>query len=222
MKTELLLIPELVKKLKGNHTLSSIIEILNENGIKANKEKAIQLIYSLRKKGFVKTIRLSNNKRVYNISHENMLGGFNYYEIINENSPIKLAIHEDYKIHGRKKILEEALIYALKKNEIRPILSSLALFKKINNWPLLYRLAKKENLQRQIGALYDIAKTIFKTRKMTKRFRNLSLPKKNDKFQYIIKSLKSKDFSNIEKIWKIYIPLNKTDLEDYIISKKIS
>jgi hypothetical protein len=214
--TKQLLLLELVKRLEGNHTLGSIIEILNENGIKANKEKTVYLIHNLRKKGFVKTKRLSNNKRVYNISFDNMLGGFNYYEIINENSPIKLAINEDYKIHGKKKILEEALIYALKKNEIRPILASIVLFKKINNWPLLYKLAKKENLQRQIGALYDVARTIIKTRKMTKRFRNLSLPKNNEKSQYIIKGLKSRDFSNIEKIWKVYIPLNKIDLEDYI------
>ena len=58
---------------------------------------------------------------------------------------------------------------------------------------------------------------IVKTRKMTKRFRNLSLPQKKDKFQYIIKGLKSNDFSNIEKIWKVHIPLNKKDLEDYIV-----
>jgi hypothetical protein len=103
----------------------------------------------------------------------------------------------------------------LKKKEIRPILASLALFKKIKNWPLLYKLAKKENLQRQVGALYDLARKIMKTRKMKKRFRNLSLPKKTDKFQHIISGLKSKDFQEIEKIWKVYIPFNKIDLEDY-------
>ncbi|MDP2925562.1 MAG: hypothetical protein Q8N99_04270 [Nanoarchaeota archaeon] len=211
-----IIINELLKKLEGNHTLESIIEILNENGIKTNKQKAIHLIYNLRKKGFVKTERLSNNKRVYNIFFDNSLGGFNYYEIINENSPIKLAIYEDYKIHGKKKILEEALIYALKEKSIRATLAILALFQKINNWPLLYKLAKKEGLQRHVGALYDVARTIIKTRKMTKRFRNLSLPKKSDKFQYIIENLKSRDFKNIEKIWKVYIPFNKIDLEDYI------
>ncbi len=216
MKAEQISLFEFVKKLEGNHTLESIIEILNENGIKSSKEKVIYLIHNLRKKGFVKTKRLSNNKRVYNISFENMLGGFNYYEIINENSPIKLAIPENYKIHGKKKILEEALVYALKKNEIRLILASLALFKKINNWPLLYALAKKENLQRQIGALYDVARTIIKTRKMTKRFRNLSIPKKDNKFQYIVPNLRSNDFQKIERKWKVYIPLNKIDLEDYI------
>jgi len=216
MKTEQLLISDLVKKLEGNHSLESIIEILKENNIKISKKKAIYIIYNLRKKGFVKTERLSNNKRIYNISFDNSLGGFNYYEIINENSPIKLALYEDYKIHGKKKILEEALIYALKEKSIRAILAILALFQKINNWPLLYKLAKKEGLQRQVGALYDVARTILKTRKMTKRFRNLSFPKKLDKFQYIIEDLKSRDFKNIEKIWKVYIPFNKIDLEDYI------
>ncbi|MEK6859777.1 MAG: hypothetical protein AABX54_03090 [Nanoarchaeota archaeon] len=205
----------LLKMLAGNHTLSSIIDILNENKIKTNKQKAIYLMHRLRKKGYVKTEKLSNNKRVYNISFNNKLKGFNYYDIINENSPIKLAIHEDYKIYGKKKSLEEALIYALNKKSVRSLLAILALFKKINNWSLLYKLAKKEDLQRQVGTLYDIARTIIKTRKMTKRFRNLSLPKKTDKFLYMIDNLKSKDFKDIEKTWKIYIPINKIDMEDY-------
>lgn len=206
---------ELIKKLDGNHTLKSIIEILKENNIIVNKNQAIYIICKLRKKGFVKTERLSNNKRVYNISFNNRLGGFNYFEIINNNSPIKLVINNDYKIHGKKESYEEAFIYALKLKSIRPIIAIFGLFQKINNWPLLYRIAKRDNLQRQVGALYDVARTIIKTRKMTKRFLNLSLPKKQDKFQYIIMNQKSNDFKNIEKKWKVYIPLNRIDLEEY-------
>ena len=206
---------EVIRKLEGNHTLDSIIDILQENGIKKDKKKAIYLIYKLRKKGFVKTERLSNNKRVYNISFNNRLKGYNYIELINENSHIKLAIHEDYFIHGIKKSLEEAFIYALNIKSVRATISILALFQKINNWPLLYRLAKRENLQRQVGALYDIARKIIKTRKITKRFKNLSLPHKQEKFQYIVKNLKSSDFKDIENKWKVYIPINKIDLEDY-------
>jgi hypothetical protein len=206
---------QLLKKLEGNHTLDSIIEILKENKIIVNKNKAIYLIYKLRKKGFVRTERLSNSKRVYNISFKNRLGGFNYFEIINDNSPIKLAINEDFKIHGKKKSYEEAFIYGLGLKSPRVTIAILGLFQKINNWPLLYRIAKKDNLQRQIGALYDVAKTIIKIRRMTKRFLNLSLPKKQDKFQFILINQKSKDFKDIEKKWKVYIPLNKIDLEEY-------
>lgn len=215
MKNEKISINFLARILEGNHTLESIQDILKENNIVSDKKKAIYFIHRLRKKGYIKTQKLSNNKRLYNVSFENMLKGFNYYDIINDNSPIKLAVHEDYRIYGKKKILEEALVYALKKQSVRNILAILALFQKINNWHLLYNLAKKENLQRQVGALYDISRTKMKTRKMTKRFRNLSLPKKTDKYQYIIPNLISKDFKEIEKKWKVYIPINKIDLEYY-------
>jgi hypothetical protein len=95
------------------------------------------------------------------------------------------------------------------------VLSSLALFKKIKDWNLLYRLAKQNNIQRQICSLYELSRTLFKTRKMTKRFQNLSKPSKKEKYLYIIKGLDSKDFKQIEKKWKIYLPFNKEDLTDY-------
>lgn len=50
---------------------------------------------------------------------------------------------------------------------------------------------------------------------MKVRFRNNSLPKKENKFEYIIPKLKSKDFKKIEKLWKVYLPFNKEDLEEY-------
>ena len=179
----------LLRMFKGTHTLESIKDILEENGIKPTNKKAIYLIYRLRKKGFVKTQKLSSNRRLYNISMENKLGGTSYTEIINELSPVKIWGVEDLRIYGRKPTLEETFIYAIKTKDIRTITAAISLFKKINNWSLLYKLAKKESLQRQVGALYDIAKRIIKTRKMAKRFRNLSLPKKDDKFQYIKEKL---------------------------------
>jgi len=146
---------------------------------------------------------------------ENKLGGISYVDMINSNSPMKIYGVDDYRIYGRKPTVEETLVYAIKTKDIRTILASLALYKKINKWSLLYRMAKKEGIQRQVGALYDIARTIMKTRKMTKRFRNLSLPKKTDKYEYIIDKYNSKHFQDIENKWKVYIPLNIGDLEDY-------
>src|SRR3989344_2563595 len=200
---------ELLKKLEGIQTIESVKDIL-----KVNKKKAIYYIYKLRKEGYVKTKKQSNNNRVYNISLENKLGGKSYYEIINEYSPIKISTPVFYKIYGKEPSLEETLIYAIKIKSLRTILASLALFKKINNWTKLYRLAKENHIERQAGALYDLARKIMKVRKMTIRFRNNSLPKKESKFEYIIPKLKSKDFTKIEKLWKIYLPFNKEDLEE--------
>ena len=203
-------IEEVLKKVEGIQTLETIKDLLQ-----VSKEKAIYYIHALRKKGYVKTKRLSNNKRVYNIAFENRLKGTSYQEIINQHSPVKIATSQLHLIYGKKLTYEETLIYALKTKSLRTILASLALFKKIKNWPLLYRLAKQNHVERQIGALYDLARTIMLTRKMTQRFRNHALPKKGERWKDIISGLKSDNFKEIEKTWKIYLPFNKKDLEVY-------
>jgi len=206
----MLSIKKLLRKLEGIQTIESVKDRLNVNSTQAS-----YYLSRLKKEGYVKTKRLSSNKNIYDISFENKLGGTSYYEIINKNSPIKLVILETYKIYGKKISLEETLIYAIKTKKLRVILASLALFKKISNWNELYRLSKKNHLKRQVGALYDLSREIMRVRKMSKRFRNLSLPQKNSKFNFIIPGLKSKDFKEIEKTWKIHIPFNHSDLEDY-------
>jgi hypothetical protein len=203
---------DLLKKLEGIHTVESVMAVLN-----IDRNKAVYYIYRLRKHGYVKTKRLSNNRRVYNISFGNRLKGSGYYDIINRNSPVKIAAPKTYKIYGREPTAEETLIYAVKTGSLRTILASLALFKKINSWNELYRLAKENFIERQVGALYDLARKIMKTRRMTKRFRNKALPKKEYGFKYVISGLKSgeKEFKDIEKEWKIYLPFNRADLEAY-------
>ena len=200
----------LLKKTNGTQTIESLMAILE-----IDKKKAIKYVARLRKKGYVKTRRLSNNKRIYDISFENRLGGLSYIDIINKNSPIKIITQEIYKIYGKEPSLEETLVYAIKTKSLRVILASLALFKKIRNWPELYRLSIMNHIERQVGALYDLSRRIMKVRKMNKRFRNHALPEKKIRFDYIIPGLKSEDFKEIENTWKIYIPLNKSDLEDY-------
>src|SRR3989338_5401363 len=201
---------ELLQKLAGIQTMGSVMDIL-----KVDKRMAIYYIHRLRKEGYVKTKRQSNNRRVYNISLENKLGGKSYYEIINQHSPIKISTPVIYRIYGKEPSLEETLIYAIKTKSIRAILASLSLFKKISNWVELYNLAKENHIERQVGALYDLARNIMKVRKMSKKFMNNSLPKERYKFEYVIPELKSRDFTQIENVWKIYLPFNKKDLEEY-------
>jgi len=202
---------ELLQKLAGIQTIESVMDIL-----KVDKRMAIYYIHNLRKAGYVKTRRQSNNRRVYNISLNNKLGGKSYYEIINQYSPIKISTPLIHRIYGKEPSLEETLIYAIKTKSLRTILASLALFKKISNWVELYKLAKENHIERQVGVLYNLARTIMKVRRMAPKFRNNALPKEKYKFEYVIPGLKSKDFIEIEKIWKIYLPFNKRDLEEYI------
>lgn len=200
----------LLKKLEGVQTIKSVMSILD-----VNKEKAVYHIYRLRKAGYVKTRKSSNNARVYSISSENRLGGTSYYEIINKHSPIKISTPRVYRVYGKEHIIEEALVFAIKTQNLRTILAALSLFRKIEDWAMLYRLAKKNCIERQVGALYDLARTVMRVRKMPKRFRNNALPKKEHTFKHVIDGLKSKDFKDIEARWKMHLPFNKKDLEDY-------
>ncbi|MBI2146952.1 hypothetical protein HYU19_00565 [Candidatus Woesearchaeota archaeon] len=201
---------KLLQKLAGIQTVVSVMDILN-----IDKKMAIYYIYRLRKEGYVTTKRQSNNRRVYTISLDNKLGGKSYYEIINRHSPIKISTPLIHKIYGKGPSLEETFIYAIKTKSFRAILASLALFKKMNDWVGLYHLAKEDHIEGQVGALYDLARQIMKVRRMSNKFRSSALPKRKHKFEYIVPGLRSKDFMEIERTWKIYLPFNKKDLEEY-------
>lgn len=205
MKTD-----ELLQKLEGIQSVESVMNILN-----IKRTTAIKLVSMLKKKGYVKTKQTNKKKRIYYISRLNSIGGKSYYDIINNISPIKISESEIYKIYGREPSLEETLVYAIKTKKLRAIMASLALFKYIKDWKLLLGLAKKNKVEREVGALYDLARKIIRTRRMSKRFRQSSLPSKEDKYIYIIEGLKSKDFKKIERLWKVHLPFNKADLEEY-------
>lgn len=202
---------KLAQEMEGTNTLKSIQAILS-----VSRARAIYLMYRLRKSGFVMTKRDSEGERIYYISPRNTLGGTSYIEILNEYSPIKLVSSDVYQIYGRTPSTEETLIYAIKRGEVRYIIASLALFRKISDWNLLYRLAKKEDLLREVCALYEVARRVVrKVRKMPKRFLHLSQKAKSKKFRQIVRYISSDDFKDIEKKWKVYIPLNAGDLEGY-------
>ncbi len=202
---------DLVQKLEGIYTLESIMAAL-----KVDRSTAMNYISKLRKQGYVKTKRTSSGKRIYNISRLNKIGGKSYYEVLNQVSPIRLSEAETYKVYGRDISYEETLVYALKTGKLRVVLSSLALFKHINNWTQLSELARKNSVQRQVCALYELARSIIKVRKVRKQFLKTCLPKTDDTYLYIIPNLKSKDFIEIQQKWKVYLPFNKGDLQEYL------
>ena len=205
---------KLAESLQGIYTLETLADRL-----KIDRSKAIYVIHRLRKLGFVKTNYVAGKKRLYNISLRNKQKGISYTAKINEassNYAIQVVPSYPYYVHDRAPSFEEVLIYAIKQKDVRYIIASLALFRKISDWSLLYKLAKKEDLIREVAALYEIARrTVRKVRRMPKRFSHLAQKKKTNKFRYIINHLSSDDFEDIEKKWKVYIPLNRADLEEY-------
>lgn len=202
---------ELAQELRGLNTIKMIERTLN-----VGRTRAIYVIYRLRQKGFVETKYQSDGTRVYHISPQNVLGGTSYIDILNKYSPLKLLATEVYKIYGREPSIEETLVYAIDHRSVRYIIASLILFRKVKNWSELYKRAKKKNLVRELAALYDISRLVIpKVGRMPQRFKTLATPKKSDKYRAIIEGISSIDFKNIEKKWKVYIPLNYSDLTDY-------
>jgi len=200
---------DFLKRLEGTQTISSVMALIS-----VDKDKAAYLIYRLRKEGYVKTRKRGDQTRVYDISFKNKLNGVSYYDIINQGSPTKVSAPSNNILFGKKPTAEEALVFAVNTKSLRTIIAALSLFHRINDWSMLYRLSKKDNIQREIAALYDLARTIVKKiKRMPKRFQTFAKPKKGSDYEFIIQGLRSKDFQNIEKRWKVYLPFNQKDLE---------
>jgi len=204
-------IEKVAQKLHGLQTISSICKNLN-----VSKKTATNYIYELRRRGYVKTTRGSRGIRFYEISQypKKELGYPGLYDIINKYSKIKVTKPYEYRIHDKKITIEEAIIRAIKTQDFRIVMASMGLFKYIENWSLLYNIAKKERIGRYVGALYDLSRKYIRVRRMDKRIKRWLL-KSETRSKYIIPKLKSKDFIDIEKRWHVFIPFNKKDLARY-------
>lgn len=201
---------ELAKRLEGLHTLETIQKALG-----VRRATAIRLMCQLRKAGLVTTSGGGKQPRWYRIATvpQQKIGSPGLYETINKYSPIKLAARAEHRIVGRELGVEEAIIRAINSKSLRVIIASLALFNHITDWSELYKLAREANVKRKVGALYDVARTAVRVRRMDGRIRSWLKISRESKF--IIPRSKSKDFLSIQKEWSVFIPLNKSDLEAY-------
>lgn len=200
---------ELALEKEGLYTLKSFSRA---EGIK--KETAVLYLHELRKRGFVRTTREKRGKRFYDVNPVSLreIGSKGFYEVLNENSPLKIQEPFAHRVYGREMSIEEVIIEALKMRRSRIVLASLGLFRKIRDWNLLYELAKKEGFERHAGALYTLSRRIFRVKRIDGRIlRRMKEAVVEDKF--IIPKIKSDDFKDIEGEWGVYIPFNKSDLE---------
>lgn len=197
------------KMAEGLHTVDSFSRVTN-----THRNTAIFYIHKLRENGFVKTKRGRNGKRLYDISPLKLrdIGSRDFIDIINENSSLKIQERFEHRTYEKTLTLEETLIKALETKDLRIILASLALFKKIKDWSLLYNLAKENRYERHIGALYSLSRKYFRVRKINKRILRRMKESSSHK-KYLIYKLKSNDFKEIEKEWDVFIPFNKSDME---------
>ena len=202
---------ELAKKLEGLNTLGMVRKNL---GVK--KSTAIKILSLLRKEGFVETSGGGKKPRLYKISPMRVAGKehLGLYDIINKYSKVKLFEPYKHKVMDRKLSVEEAIPMAIKERNFRLTLAALGLFGFVKDWAKLNYFAKKYDVAKEAGALYDVAKSYMKTRKIDGRTRK-SLLKVKTRKHFIVKHAKSKDFKDIEKMWNVHIPFNKADLERY-------
>ncbi|MBI2659966.1 hypothetical protein HYX07_02295 [Candidatus Woesearchaeota archaeon] len=204
-------ITSIAKKLEGLQTADSIAINLS-----IDRRTAINYVWMLRKKGFVETIHGKRKIRMYRISpfRVKKFGYPGLYDFLNQNSKIKVYPQYIERIYDHKPTPEEMIVRAVKTGDLRTVLSSLALFNKVKSWPRLSQIAKKENVGRKIGALYDAARTIIRVKRMDKKTRKALINSKiQDKF--IVKNARTNDLKQIEKTWDIYLPFNNADLEAY-------
>jgi hypothetical protein len=202
---------KIAKRLEGLQTVSSIRRLL-----KIDRRTAINYISMLRKKRFLETAYGKRRIRMYKISPaiKRKTGYPGLYETINKYSKVKVISRYEHKIYTHELTAEEAVVRAVKTRKFRVVLAALGLFNKIEDWHLLNKLSKKEKIGCKIGALYDTARKSFRVKRMDERTRKSLLKSKTDN-RYVVDKIKSRDFKDIEKTWKVYIPFNKADLEVY-------
>ena len=206
---------QIAKKLEGMHTLETAAKALN-----VKKSTATKIISILRKEGFVETSGGGKKPRLYKISPIRIAGKehVGIYDLINRYSKVKLWEPYKHKVIDRDLSIEEAIPMAvdtaIKERNFRLVLAVLGLFNHIKDWSKLCYYSKKYNVARRIGALYDVTRAITKTKRMDNRTRK-ALLKGKDKSRFIIKPHKSKDFEDIGKKWRVYVPFNKADLMRY-------
>lgn len=201
----------MAKRLEGLQTVDSFAKNLS-----ISRRTAINYLWMLRKKGFVETSYGKRKIRMYKISplNKNKFGYPGLYEYLNQNSRIKIYPPYAERIYDHKPTAEEMIVKAVKTGDLRTVLSSLALFNKVNNWKSLSQIAGKELVGRKVGALYDAAKSIIRVKRMDARTRKSLLRGKVDN-KYVVKNAKTKDLTHIEKQWDVYLPFNRADLEAY-------
>ncbi|MDP3727926.1 MAG: hypothetical protein Q8R18_00585 [bacterium] len=201
---------EFLRKAEGLQTLDTLVEDFH-----LRRGSVLNTLSKLKKEGYIQTMGGGKQKRIYKISQKVIPQENGMFTLINHYSKIKLRPSFVHVVHG-KYGPENALIDALQEKDFRLLQSSLWLFGHITNWKRLHALAKEKHFEPVIGALYDTARVVLRTRRMPENIYNSLLRKKKKKYIVILPHLQTNDerLLKIQKKWHVIIPLAKADLED--------
>jgi hypothetical protein len=194
---------ERLKIIQGLQTLESISKKLN-----LTRNSAMNFISKLKRQGYATSSGGGKHIKIYKISLKtNPPFQDGMFDILSKNTPIKLSPYFTHKVIGTYKI-EDAIVDLLKLEDVRPILGSAYLLNKVKDWHYLKNKAR--GMEAKLGALYDLTRTIRKTRKMPKDVRTALLKKRPKKIYYWLLEKKPREF---EKIWNTTVPLRGGDFD---------
>jgi hypothetical protein len=198
---------EILYKLEGLHTVETVMQTL---GIA--KQSANNLISKLKKQQHIKVIGAGRKKRLYKISMKKFRPRHpGMWDILNKYNPnFQLNPWYDHQVIG-KYTVEDVIVDAIEKKDFRICLAVLSLYNHIKNWKRLYNLAIKKNLWQEVGALYDVARIYMRVRKMPLRYNKIIKGARWKQLTILQKTY----FTEIAKKWKVIIPMNTHDLDDF-------
>lgn len=137
---------------------------------KIRKQSALNLLCKLKKQGLVHVSGGGKQKRLYKIFSTPKRNTNGFYEIINKYSPEKLVPRFQHYVYG-KYTVEHAILDGLKINDIRTREATMHLFRNVKDWKLLFNLAEKEKLKKELIILYQEAKKKTRVKKMPTRYK---------------------------------------------------
>lgn len=201
---------EFLRKMEGLHTLDTLVEDLH-----LSRGSILNTLSKLKKEGYVQRMGGGKQKRIYRISQKVIPQENGMFTLINRYSKIKLRPYFVHVIYGAYEA-EDALIDAIKEKDFRLLQSSLWLFNHITHWKRLHTLAKKNRLESVIGALYDTARIVLRTRRMPENIYKSLLRERTKKNLILLPNLQTNDqrLLKIQKKWHVIIPFARADLEE--------
>lgn len=196
------------RKSEGLHSADSFAQKLG-----LRRSTAILYLHHLRRQGFVKTQRGRRGRRLYDISPLQLrpVGSPGFLDIINKHASVTVVGPCPLRVYGRSLTLEEAIPEAAATRDWRIIRAALESMKAVRRWDLLVKAAREHQVERQVGALYTLARQLYRIRPMDKQLL-VRLRKAPLKDPYLAPPLKSRDFADIESEWGVHIPFNKSEL----------
>lgn len=195
-----------IRRIEGLQTVSTVQESLG-----LQRQSAINLLSRLRKRGFVTSEGGGKQPRLYRITrHKQLPRAEGMFDLLNKHNPwFKLNEWYDHQVHG-KYTEEDAILDAIETESFRALLATLRVFNHVTDWPRLYKQAKERGLWNKVGALYDVARLHFRTRRMPERYRKLH----EKRAESLIKGYGTTEelYKPITQEWGVEIPFRKGDI----------